>query len=189
MKANGSPAKFSRPFLHPTISRLRSSIPQTLHTPSVSSVGTFHSHAFDGLSPSPSRFSSISRSSSLSVLRAGQAGASDGHAGPEREVFRWTQLRAISHDIYQKPQKISSVLGTASQGSPTVLAANGLICVGTDHGKIYVYDFKQTLKCICGTDSSGKAPTLQSILQSLIHLQPRLRDRSRHLLYRMTIPM
>ncbi|EGN99739.1 hypothetical protein SERLA73DRAFT_88352 [Serpula lacrymans var. lacrymans S7.3] len=34
-----------------------------------------------------------------------------------------------------------------------VLSANGLICVGTDMGRIYVFDFKQTLKCICGQDA------------------------------------
>ncbi|KAG2109217.1 hypothetical protein DEU56DRAFT_920375 [Suillus clintonianus] len=40
-------------------------------------------------------------------------------------------------------------------GAPLVLTANGFICVGTDKGQIFVFDFKQTLKCICGSDSSG----------------------------------
>ena len=38
-----------------------------------------------------------------------------------------------------------------------MLAANGLICIGTESGKIYVYDFKQTLKCVCGNDALGTA--------------------------------
>ncbi|KAG2146389.1 Golgi CORVET complex core vacuolar protein 8-domain-containing protein [Suillus bovinus] len=36
-----------------------------------------------------------------------------------------------------------------------VLAANGFICVGTDKGRILVFDFTQSLKCICGSESSG----------------------------------
>ena len=98
----------------------------------------------------------MSRTSSLSNLHA--AAAVGGQLGPqyvEREVFKWTPLHAISHDVYAKqPPKLSSVLGRLPPGSPTVLAANGLICVGTESGKIYVYDFKQTLKCVCGTDQS-----------------------------------
>jgi hypothetical protein len=74
-----------------------------------------------------------------------------------REVFRWTQLRNITHHMYApKAGKASSILGPPSLGAPTVLAANGLICVGTDDGKICVYDFKQSLKCVCGNDVAGR---------------------------------
>jgi len=38
-----------------------------------------------------------------------------------------------------------------------VLAANGLICVGTQTGHIVVFDFKQNLKCICGTEVADKS--------------------------------
>jgi hypothetical protein len=102
----------------------------------------------------------MSRMSSLSNLRALSSNdtprTANGHAKDfEREVFKWTQLRNISHHIYSdKAQKASAVLGT-SLGSPTVLGANGLICVGTDEGFVVVYDFKQTLKCICGNDAEG----------------------------------
>lgn len=48
-------------------------------------------------------------------------------------------------------------MGAANLGIPTVIAANGLICVGTETGFICVFDFKQNLKCICGTDGVGKA--------------------------------
>src|SRR5262249_52804351 len=51
--------------------------------------------------------------------------------------------------------KASAILGAPTIGAPTVLAANGLICIGTDEGKICVFDFKQTLICICGNDPSG----------------------------------
>ncbi|KAJ7346672.1 lateendosome to vacuole transport-family protein [Mycena albidolilacea] len=78
--------------------------------------------------------------------------------GAEREVFRWTQLRNITHHMYapKASGKASSLLG-ASLGAPTVLAANGLICIGTDSGTICVYDFKQTLKCVCGNEAAGKS--------------------------------
>lgn len=47
-------------------------------------------------------------------------------------------------------------MGTTDLGAPTVMAANGLICVGTETGFICVFDFKQNLKCICGTDAIGE---------------------------------
>lgn len=74
-----------------------------------------------------------------------------------REVLRWTQLRVIGEHIYAgQASKASAFLGAQSSGSPTVLAANGLICIGTDTGRVLVFDFKQTLKCVCGIDSSGE---------------------------------
>ena len=66
-------------------------------------------------------------------------------------MFRWSQLRNISELLYQKQsQKVANLIGQPSFGSPTVLAANGLICVGTDSGRVLVFDFKQNLRCICG---------------------------------------
>ena len=35
-----------------------------------------------------------------------------------------------------------------------VLSAHGLICVGTNNGKIFVYDFKQTLEHRCVLDEN-----------------------------------
>ncbi|KAJ4483375.1 Golgi CORVET complex core vacuolar protein 8-domain-containing protein, partial [Lentinula aciculospora] len=148
-----TPSKLAKPFLHPTVSRLRSYIPQSSNVPSNSSLGTNALHA---ASPAPSHFSSMSRMSSVSNFHApSSAGLSD-VATPngqpkvtDRDVFKWTELRNISHYIYSAySSKASSVLGTAL-GTPTVLAANGLICVGTEDGKICVYDFRQTLKCVC----------------------------------------
>ena len=80
----------------------------------------------------------------------------NGSAQPEREVFRWTRLHKAGAQLYAKtPSKASAVLGSPSLGSPLVLAANGMICVGTDTGRIFVYDFQQTLKCVCGDAGSG----------------------------------
>lgn len=76
---------------------------------------------------------------------------------PGREVFQWTPLNAISNFIYSpKASKALNTMGTTNLGTPTVMAANGLICVGTETGFICVFDFKQNLKCICGTDAIGK---------------------------------
>ncbi|KAJ7287486.1 Golgi CORVET complex core vacuolar protein 8-domain-containing protein [Mycena rebaudengoi] len=157
---NGTPSKLlARPFLHPNVSRLRSFTPGSRPVSSAS-FGSLGSHFFDA-SPPPSHFSAISRMSSTSNLNTPSlSDAPNGRrasAIATREVFRWTQLRNITHHMYApKAGKASSILGPPSLGAPTVLAANGLICVGTDDGKICVYDFKQSLKCVCGNDVAGK---------------------------------
>lgn len=152
-------APLARPYLHPSISRLRSITPQPSRTPSAASAATLHSHLHESVSAAPSHFSALSRSSSVTNLSAHFAHGESlrVQAQPPREVLRWSQLRLIGENIYavQTP-KASSLLGAQSSGSPTVLAANGLICVGTDMGRVLVFDFKQTLKCICGNESSGK---------------------------------
>ncbi|KAF8210322.1 Golgi CORVET complex core vacuolar protein 8-domain-containing protein [Mycena galopus ATCC 62051] len=161
----GTPSKLlARPFLHPNVSRLRSFTPGA-HPPrplSAASIGS--SHFFLDASPAPSYFSDISRMSSASNLHtptSSEAPLPNGHrlaGGAAREIFRWTQLRNITHHMYapKASGKASSLLG-ASLGMPTVLAANGLICIGTDSGTICVYDFKQTLKCVCGNEAAGKS--------------------------------
>jgi vacuolar protein sorting-associated protein 8 len=154
----GTPSKLSKPFLHPTISRLRSYPHQATHAPSSGSAVTRHSNLFDGTSAT--HLSEISRSSSPFNLNAA-SNPQNGTTQSDREVFRWTQLRNISHHIFAKAsQKASAVLGSLAFGSPTVMAANGLVCIGTDSGRIFVFDFKQTLKCICGNESSGKSNPL-----------------------------
>lgn len=149
----GSPApsgpflRLPKPFLHPNVSRLRSFTPKGSPAPS---TGSPHAQAINSFSPSPSHFSEISRTSSPSTGNNGPL------IGQEREVVRWTSLRSAGSHLYnQNPAKASSVLGDPITGAPMVMAANGFICVGTDKGRIFVFDFKQTLKCICGSDVSG----------------------------------
>lgn len=90
-------------------------------------------------------------------------------AQPEREVFQWTPLNAISNFVYsQKALKALNAMGAATLGMPTVIVANGLICVGTETGFICVFDFKQNLKCICETDAVGKVVWL-SFLDNLLN--------------------
>ncbi|CCL98684.1 uncharacterized protein FIBRA_00686 [Fibroporia radiculosa] len=154
-----SSTRVSLSFLHPTVSRLRSATPQGSRVPSSASIGTIPSHTQEGVSVTPSHFSSLSRNSTTTNIVVGteKADGSKGQVYPIREVFRWTHLRSIGDHVYPKhTQKVSSLLGTDNAGSPTVIAANGLICVGTDAGKILVFDFKQNLKCICGTDTSDR---------------------------------
>ena len=78
-------------------------------------------------------------------------------ARPAREVFQWTSLNVISNFVFSpKASKALNAIGPTDLGTPTVLAANGLICVGTETGFICVFDFKQNLKCFCGTDAVGE---------------------------------
>lgn len=144
---DGGP-KNLRPFLHPTISRLRSTTPQASRA---SSVGSFASVDLQlGITTPASHFSALSPTSSQSNLPLVSPTQKEDEVSEEREVFRWSQLRSIS-DIAHQSHKVSSVLGVPNLGSPTVLAANGLICIGTDAGRILVFDFKQNLKCVCGS--------------------------------------
>ena len=78
-------------------------------------------------------------------------------AQPGREVFQWGPLNAISNFVYSpKASKALSAMGATNLGMPTVLAANGLICIGTETGFICVFDFAQNLKCLCGKDAVGE---------------------------------
>jgi vacuolar protein sorting-associated protein 8 len=169
-----TPSKLiARPFLHPNVSRLRSYTPQHSNSlmASTSSIGS--GTGFGVGSPSPSHFSAVSRMSSVSNLRdlastgslseSGHGLNGNDHSSREkpREPFKWTPLRTISNQLFSAAaSKAASVLGAPTLGTPTVLAANGLICVGTEEGKICVYDFKQTLKCVCGNDSTGEYTVL-----------------------------
>jgi vacuolar protein sorting-associated protein 8 len=86
-------------------------------------------------------------------------GAAD---GGEREVFRWTSLHLVSAQVFNKPAvKAAAVLGAQNVGSPLVMAANGFVCLGTDTGRVLVYDFKQTLKCVCGDPAMGTYGSLR----------------------------
>ncbi|KAJ7579148.1 Golgi CORVET complex core vacuolar protein 8-domain-containing protein [Mycena floridula] len=168
---NGHSSRLARPFIHPTISRLRSITPQPQSL--MASTSSLQSHNPAG-SPSQSHFSGMSRRSSISNFHA-LSSSSQGYQSTEksatRQVFRWTNLRNVGQQIYtsKAANKASSILGAPTLGSPTVLAANGLICVGTDEGKICVYDFKQTLICICGNDSSKTFGSVTALALSFDH--------------------
>ena len=147
-----------RPFLHPSISRLRSITPQTSRTPSAGSIGTLTSARDEtALSHSHSHLSALSANTSTANLHENNSAGSHSKPPDDREVFKWTRLKNIEDLIYgRQSSKAASILGTPSVGSPTVLVSNGLVCVGTDLGRILVFDFKQNLKCVCGDDQRGK---------------------------------
>ena len=145
-------------FLHPTISRLRSSLIQAPFRPN--STTASNSQLSNEHSPESSHLSALSNDRPAAIQQEIQV-------QPEREVFQWTPLNAISNFVYTpKPSKALNMTGAANMGMPTVVAANGLICVGTDTGFVCVFDFKQDLKCICGTDAFGKPSTLVSLTTS-----------------------
>ncbi|KAK0226218.1 Golgi CORVET complex core vacuolar protein 8-domain-containing protein [Armillaria fumosa] len=143
----------ARPFLHPNVSRLRSFTPQSSRISSPTSGPVNHAPA-----SSPSHFS-LSRVSSLSNLHTASGTEENGTSSskpPHTDVFKWTELRVIEQQLKAKSPKVSSILGSPFLGSPTALAANGLICIGTEEGRICVFDFKQKLVCVCGTEATGK---------------------------------
>ncbi|KAF9227315.1 hypothetical protein BS17DRAFT_775267 [Gyrodon lividus] len=142
-----------QPFLHPNVSRLRSFIPTSPPVNAGNISLPVDLTAATGFASPLSRASDISRTSTPG---AHQKGALNNYLKAEREVFRWTVLQNSTNQLYaQRPSKAALLLGASNLGSPMVLAANGLICVGTDAGRIFVFDFKQTLLCICGNDTSA----------------------------------
>jgi hypothetical protein len=150
--------KLARPFLHPTVSRLRSYTPQSSRVASNESSVASHSHLFDGTSPS---LYSISRVSSISnsqlPLKGGEIQWDETYH--DRKVFMWTELQTVTHLMFSKAsQKASTVLGAPLLGSPTTMVTNGLICIGTTEGKVVVHDFKQSLLCVCESNISGSLP-------------------------------
>jgi len=151
------PFKLAKPFLHPTVSRLRSFTPQSSRAASNEDSTASHQRPPGGVSPSLSHLSSISRRSSISHLLLKRDGEpTTDKAFENQEVFKWTDLHVITQAVYSKAsQKASTLLGAPMLGSPTVLAANGLICIGTTEGKVAVYDFKQTLLCVCDSNMPG----------------------------------
>lgn len=136
-------------FLNPSVSRLRSFTPGIIPRTS-SDISLVSLQTAPGVTSVSSHFSSRSRASSLLVH-------SDATSKPkEREVFKWAELGSITQHFSSRPsQKAISVLGARPASRPTVLAANGMICVGTEDGSVHVFDFTQTLKCVCGTDLNG----------------------------------
>ncbi|KAF9510041.1 hypothetical protein BS47DRAFT_1396315 [Hydnum rufescens UP504] len=150
------------PYLHPTVSRLRSFVPQ--HRSRIPSSSTFQTIPSNGFSPDPSHFSAISRVSSASNLNelhnGGVAqslslsldGVASKYSPPTREVFRWTTLRRLSSQVY--PHKAATV-SDSHMGRPTALTAHGVVCIGTDTGRTFVFDFRQELKCVCGSGASA----------------------------------
>lgn len=146
-----SPSAPHEPFLLPGVSRLRSFASRSPRSEVIYNLPADISAAIGFASP-PSRVSDISRGSTPGPGK----GACRGYLKAEREVFKWTMLQSVGDQLYGKrPSKAAIVLGASNLGSPTVLAANGLICVGTDAGRIFVFDFKQTLLCVCGDGASG----------------------------------
>jgi vacuolar protein sorting-associated protein 8 len=159
-----TPSKLSPSFLHPSTSRLRSYM---THASPVTSVASPNSplHRISP-SPSPSSFT-LSPGSSSAHLPLGAAGKRDlsqanGHdSSYAREVFQWAQLHSLGTHLSPRhpSNKVQAMLGASAVGAPLVMAANGLICIGTESGRILVFDFKQTLRCICGDPSSGAFQT------------------------------
>ncbi|KAI6040298.1 Golgi CORVET complex core vacuolar protein 8-domain-containing protein [Pisolithus marmoratus] len=150
-----------QPFVHPSVSRLRSVPP-----PSPAQSTNFGLPP-DSLTPT-GRHSPLSHASNIS--RVSSPLRHDGELTVDGETFRWTSLQTATSQLFGRRQsKAALLLGASNLGSPTVLAANGLICVGTDAGRILVFDFKQTLLCMCGNDSASRIGPVSALALSHDH--------------------
>ncbi|KAF9450435.1 hypothetical protein P691DRAFT_810376 [Macrolepiota fuliginosa MF-IS2] len=165
-------SRIAKSFLNPNVSRLRSLPPHVSSDPTTTLSSSLIS--FDSSSPSQnitptshnlSRTSSFSNSNSYSRDHHHTHPPTQDHRevvnaviqSIENDVFRWTNLHTVTQEVYASAnsatRKAMSILGAQKFETPTVLAANGYVCIGTSDGKILVYDFRQALKCVCGEDS------------------------------------
>jgi len=132
-------------------------------------------------SPASSKFDALSRQSSSSNIRdLPESITSPPSSVAQAEAlassfssFRWTPLRKISNRVFSsatatRNQYESGVANSVNiLGPPTVIAASGVICVGTSKGWTMVFDYAQSLKCICGNDAicrSAQSDPLQRVL-------------------------
>ncbi|EGG10747.1 uncharacterized protein MELLADRAFT_33801, partial [Melampsora larici-populina 98AG31] len=73
-------------------------------------------------------------------------------------LFHWASLRRISNKIYPSSKRHPTAVTKASSaantllGLPTVIAASGVIVIGTAKGWAMVFDYASNLKCVLGTD-------------------------------------
>lgn len=139
-------------FLHPNVSRLRS---YATRAPSAGSVHSAVARPVEATTPSLSALSRTSSNSNLSAPRLSHRG-DDKHSYDSRVPFRWSTMKSILSQIKAPPSappKAANILGGSE--TPTAMAANGLICIGTSQGRIMVFDFKQNLKAICTTEGNS----------------------------------
>ncbi|PLW35381.1 hypothetical protein PCASD_15514 [Puccinia coronata f. sp. avenae] len=91
-------------------------------------------------------------------------------------IFRWASLRRITQKIYSAPKthhSTSIVSSTSSSsntilGLPTVIAASGVIVVGTAKGWVMVFDYASNLKFVLGSEVVGGDAGAVSAL-SILH--------------------
>lgn len=111
-----------------------------------------------------SRSSSISGLGEESTSHEGTSDAGDTVHGvmthEKREPFRWTALKNVLVHVHSAPvtapKKASQLLGGFVE-IPTVMAANGLVCIGTNQGRVHVFDFKQQLRSTCTSKPTSAA--------------------------------
>jgi hypothetical protein len=85
------------------------------------------------------------------------------------EAFKWTPLLKISDHLYSKDVRrtsgLVSVLAVSKPGIETLktdkcicicIQVSGVIAVGTTRSLVYVYDYRQNLKCVLGDTVRGK---------------------------------
>lgn len=81
---------------------------------------------------------------------------------PIVEPFKWTVLGRLSKVLHST--KATDRIVGGELGDVTAMAASGYVCVGTSSGWVLVFDYSQSLQCICGNEeiagSAGKVTSL-----------------------------
>lgn len=163
----------------PSISRLRSHMRHPSSSSIDSSISSQQPHV--SRSVSSSHFSQLSRttsSSTLHSLSSSNPAPPLSRPGPSShpllsDPLHYTTLKRISYTLYpsRSSNKLASMGALSSEtrgndvknpsslrpefGVPSIMVANGLICVGTDQGWVGVWDFKGDMKGWFGSDMIG----------------------------------
>lgn len=112
------------------------------------------------------------------LVRVNGVGSSTGAAGKDgttefgEGIFRWSSLRKITKRLFPPPTSVpkgvtgangsagpgpsSGASSSSVLGQPTVVAASGVIVVGTAKGWTTVFDYGSNLKSVLGTEAIVK---------------------------------
>ena len=164
LSTGASPASYNRkpnPYLHPSVSRLRSH----MRSSSLSSQHSLPSRQ-DHLTHSriPSHFSQMSftHSDSASVASDSRNPIPPIPATPQMPIksepaFNFHPLRQLSAYLSLK-QGGNQTVGKI--GRPTVMDVRGMIAIGTEGGHVAIFSFNQDLQCVLGSEGQRASSLL-----------------------------
>lgn len=165
--SNLSPMRLKRqsttPYVHPSISRLRSHM-RSSSSNSQASLSGRPAHLLHNRIPSHFSQISLARSDSTSNMSSVLNPPPASIPAPKSEdpAFAFHPMRQLSAHLFSKRSggraaKQAEEGPQIALGKPTVMAVKGAIAVGTDNGYVAVYSFNQELRCILGTQATSES--------------------------------